>query len=84
MVVVNGLFNAARPADVDFESVSSTLTITNTASGASGGTFAGDQTGTAVPANADRNFWIRLGMPLSTTTTAQQQIQIIITAEQSP
>ncbi|OGR79822.1 MAG: hypothetical protein A3I11_08635 [Elusimicrobia bacterium RIFCSPLOWO2_02_FULL_39_32] len=84
VVVVNGLFNAARPADVDFESVSSTLTITNTASGASGGTFAGDQTGTAVPANADRNFWIRLGMPLSTTTTAQQQIQIIITAEQSP
>ncbi|MBI2119586.1 MAG: hypothetical protein HYT97_08170 [Elusimicrobia bacterium] len=84
VVVVNGLFNAARPNDVDFESVSSTLTVSNTASGNSGGAFAGDQTGTAVPVNADRNFWIRLGMPLSTTITTQQQIQIIITAEQSP
>ncbi len=83
-IAVNALFHNARPGDAEFEAVASSLTDLNQTSGAGGGTFAGNQTGSAVPMSTDRNLWFRLGMPLSTSTTEEQRIQIYVTAEQEP
>jgi hypothetical protein len=43
-------------------------------------TIDGSQTGAAVPAENTRNLWFFLQMPLTTSTTWQQQINAIITA----
>src|SRR5207247_739278 len=65
VVALKALFNVARPQDSDFESVISTLSITDTLSGNAGGPFSGDQTGSGVPIQIPRNLWFKLGMPSS-------------------
>jgi hypothetical protein len=40
----------------------------------------GTQTGAAVPAGQSRNVWFLIDMPLSTSTTDQQAIQVTVTA----
>ena len=55
--------------------------LTTSMKAASGTDYsAGAQTGLSVPVNAARDLWLRLDMPLSTTTTAQQQMNVSVTA----
>jgi len=47
---------------------------------ATGTRFAGDETGAGVPYNAIRHLYLRMETPQSTSTSAQQSIQVIINA----
>lgn len=52
-----------------------------TSSVASTGTkFAGDETGTAVPHNADRNLYLKMETPSATSSASEKSIQVTVTA----
>lgn len=54
------------------------LTTSSQASGAT--KFAGSETGTAVPYNADRHLYLKLETPSTTSASGSKTIQILITA----
>lgn len=54
------------------------LTISSQASSAT--KFAGSETGTAVPYNADRHLYLKLETPSATSSSGSKTIQIVVTA----
>jgi len=45
--------------------------------------FAGDQTGENVPYNADRNLWLRISTPTTSSVTGAQTMTVTVTAAAS-
>jgi hypothetical protein len=82
---IYALFNAAQPASLaafggnDIIASASDTLSTNVA----GGVFLGDQSGVNVaPGTAvdNRNLWLRLDMPTTSSVMAEQQFNIVVTA----
>ncbi len=76
--LIYGTFNATPPPPSSF-GVEDIVTSTMAASDATKFTVGG-QAGFNIPSNAARIFWMRLDMPLTTSTTTQQQMNMTITA----
>jgi len=73
--VIQGLWNSVRPGPSTFTSIDA-ITASTTTSGGVGGVYAGDQTGTAVPAGATRVIWFRFWTPTTTVSTAKETIRV--------
>ena len=81
-MILWGGFNPAKPGFSDFGAEDIILNGDQTATGTK---FAiGASSGTGVPASDDRYLWLKVDMPLLTSTTLQQLIQVSITGSKSP
>jgi hypothetical protein len=82
---IYALFNAAQPALMaDFGANDRILSASDTLSTAvAGGVFLGNQSGVNVSpaaANDNRNLWLRLDMPTTSSVTNEQQFNVVVTA----
>jgi GH24 family phage-related lysozyme (muramidase) len=77
ILVLEGLFNSTQPAENAF---GDSDVITGTPTPASGTEYAGDQTGVAADVGDTRKLWLKLLMPLTTSTTDQQAVNLTVTA----
>ncbi|MBI4060603.1 MAG: right-handed parallel beta-helix repeat-containing protein [Elusimicrobia bacterium] len=80
------VFNSTEPSLNDFlagDALGET-DATSSASSFTMGPVGGDQTGVAVPVGGVRHLWFRFAMPTGSSTQAQQNIQVTITAEEAP
>jgi hypothetical protein len=75
--VMFGQFNSVQPSSSTFV-IGDVVLTSATASSAS--VYAGDETGLSTPIGAARHLWVRLNMPLTTSTTNQQQMNLTVTA----
>lgn len=75
--VLFGQFNSGQPTNASFVAADS---IVGTPTAASASVYAGNQTGLNVPAGAARNLWLRLDMPLSSSTTDQHLLNLDVSA----
>lgn len=78
---LRALFNTTRPADGDFTAVTDDLTTGLTL--ATAAVYAGDESGLNVaPAAAvdNRNLWLRIDMPTSTSVSTQRSIVVQLSA----
>jgi len=75
MPVLQGLWNAAQPAEGSFNTP---ITSLPRISGGGGGNYAGNQNGQAVPAGQTRVLWFRFIRPSSTSTTAKETFLVEI------
>jgi|GEM_PF-3776110 len=72
-----GLFNTVQASSSTFQIQDIML---ETPTPASGSVYAGNQTAVSVPVGSTRNFWMRLDMPPTTTSTSTMGINVTITA----
>jgi len=72
-----GIFNSVKPSSTTF-TVNDVVLTTPTASSAS--VYSGDETGLSTATGSLRHMWLRLDMPLTTSTTVQQQMNLTVTA----
>jgi hypothetical protein len=80
---LQALFNTARPADGDFDNAGTNDDLTTALQQSTGAKFAGDQTGVSVSpkaANRDRNLWLRLDMPTTSSDDVQHTIVVELSA----
>ncbi len=77
--VLLGAFHPTQPSSSTF-TISDIMTSTSTASSGTKFTINGSQTGLSVPPNAARQLWLEMDMPLSVSTTDQEQLNITVTA----
>jgi hypothetical protein len=75
--VLFGLFNSVQPSSNTFL-VNDVILTTPTASTAS--IYKGDQSGLNTAIGSSQKLWMRLDMPLTTSTTVQQQMNLTVTA----
>jgi len=80
-VVLWGLFNGAAPASGVFGSAH---VLVPTSSAADQTRFALGQTGAGVDPGDPRTLWLKLATPLVTSTTAEQRIEVVVTAVAAP
>ncbi len=72
-----GIFNSVNPSSSTFK-INDIVLQTPTAASAS--IYAGNETGLSTPASSLRHMWLMLMMPLTTSTTVQQQMNLTVTA----
>jgi hypothetical protein len=77
--VLFGAFNASQPSSTTF-TMADIMPSTSTASSGTQFTINGSQTGLSVPANLTRQLWFLLDMPLTVSTTNQEQMNVTVTA----
>ncbi len=83
-LAVHALFNSAAPAITDFESGGVTQNLLTTSAAQVGdvaGKFEGDQDLDDLALNADRNLWVQLKLPETTTTGSLQTVTVTVTGE---
>jgi len=76
-LVMFNLFNSVQPSSNTF---TSSDVVTRTPTAADSALYAGDETAFQVPVGATRHLWMRLNMPLTTSTTDQQRMNLTATA----
>jgi hypothetical protein len=77
--VLQGIFNTAQPPESAFRD---TYRILSTPHSAQGGYYAGTLSGESAAIGSTKNLWFMLWMPPTTSTEAQQQMQVTVTASQ--
>jgi hypothetical protein len=76
-LVFFNLFNSVQPSSNTFTSAD---VVTGNPNTATGSVYAGNETAVSVPVGIDRHLWMRLDMPLYTSTTDQQLLNLTATA----
>jgi hypothetical protein len=80
--IVWGGFSTSRPAVSNFGTED--ILLNNSQLSDASKYAIGTSSGTAVGINEDRYLWMRVDMPLITSTTEQQRIKVVITGSKAP
>ncbi|MDI6757023.1 MAG: hypothetical protein QME32_03265 [Endomicrobiia bacterium] len=82
--VARAAYHGSRPSVADFDANDNKLTLSDKTSSSSVFSINGAQTAADIDpfVSSSRSAWLRLDTPLATSTSAQQTINVIITAEE--
>lgn len=83
-VNVRAAFHGSMPSQDQFDANDDLTNADKTANATETFTVAGASSGSFVPINTTRSLWFRLAMPLMSSTTDQQEINVTVTAAEEP